>query len=171
MVPAAQIAVSGRPLVTRFPGPVSGACFGFPDSPRARPLPDAQARTLGELVARRPQIVEMMTAERNRRKRLASRRMVKSVERVLAALQRELLKTVHSVGDVTARTRNADLPELGTLGRKRIAALVGGPPSTETAEPCAASVPSGADATILNAILRDQTPWRIARQQDNRPSS
>ena len=38
VVPVQRIAVSGRPLVTRFPGPVSGACFGFPDSPRARPF-------------------------------------------------------------------------------------------------------------------------------------
>ena len=36
MVPVVRTAVSGRPLVTRFPSPVSGACFGFPDSPRAR---------------------------------------------------------------------------------------------------------------------------------------
>ena len=46
--------------------------------------------TLAELVARRRQIVEMMTAERNRRARLASPRALKSVERLLKALQREL---------------------------------------------------------------------------------
>ena len=116
--------------------------------PEPRPVPDEQARALGELVTRRRQIVEMMTAERNRRKRLASRRMVKSVDRLLKALQRELsdletdlddtirktpawrqaedlLKTVPGIGDVTARTLIADLPELGTLSRRRIAALVG----------------------------------------------
>ena len=116
--------------------------------PEPRPMPDEQARALGELVTRRRQIVEMMTAERNRRKRLASRRMVKSVDRLLKALQRELsdletdlddtirktpawrqaedlLKTVPGIGDVTARTLIADLPELGTLSRRRIAALVG----------------------------------------------
>ena len=106
--------------------------------PQPRPLPDDQARALGELVARRRQIVEMMTAERNRRKRFAGRRMTRSVDRVLAALQRELsdleteigdairktpawrqaedlLKTVPGVGKATARTLIADLPELGTL--------------------------------------------------------
>ena len=116
--------------------------------PQPRPVPDDQARALGELVARRRQIVEMMTAERNRRKRLASRRMTRSVDRVLATLQRELsdldteigdairktpawrqaedlLKTVPGVGDVTARTLIADLPELGTLDRRKIAAPVG----------------------------------------------
>ena len=116
--------------------------------PEPRPVPGAQARALAELVARRRQIVEMMTAERNRRKRLASRRMTRSVDRVLATLQRELsdleteiadairktpawrhaedlLKTVPGVGDATARTLIADLPELGTLDRRKIAALVG----------------------------------------------
>ena len=116
--------------------------------PEPRPMPDKQARALAELVARRRQIVEMMTAERNRRKRLASRRMIGSVDRVLATLRRELadldgeigdairqtpawrraenlLKSVPGVGDVTARTLIADLPELGTLRRRQIAALVG----------------------------------------------
>ena len=116
--------------------------------PEPRPVPDEQARALGELVTRRRQIVEMMTAERNRRQRLTSRRMVKSVDRLLKALQRELsdletdlddtirktpawrqaedlLKTVPGIGDVTARTLIADLPELGTFSRRRIAALVG----------------------------------------------
>ena len=90
----------------------------------------------------------MMTAERNRRKRLTNRRMVKSIDRLLKALQRELsdleadlddtirgtpawretedlLKSVPGIGDVTARTLIADLPELGTLDRRKIAALVG----------------------------------------------
>ena len=113
-------------------------------------MPDAQA--LGELVTRRRQIVEMMTAERNRRGRLTNRRMIKSVERLLKALQRELsdlddtirgtpawceteelLKSVPGIGDVTARTLIADLPELGTLRGKRTVWAAGprfAPPST-----------------------------------------
>ena len=116
--------------------------------PDPRPVSDAQARSLSELISRRRQIVEMMTAERNRRGRLTSRRMIKSVDRLLKALQRELsdldadlhetirgtpawretddlLKSVPGIGDVTARTLIAELPELGTLDRKKIAALVG----------------------------------------------
>jgi transposase len=58
--------------------------------PQPRPVPDAQARALGELVARRRQIIEMMTAERNRRRQLTSRRLVKSVDRLLTVLQQEL---------------------------------------------------------------------------------
>lgn len=116
--------------------------------PEARPLPDTAARMLGELVARRRQIIDMMTAERHRRRRLTSPRMVKSVDRLLRALQKELsdlenelddtirgtpawreaedlLKSVPGVGSATACMLIADLPELGHLDRKKIAALVG----------------------------------------------
>jgi transposase len=116
--------------------------------PEPRPLPDDQARELGELVARRRQVIEMMVAERNRGRQLQSPRLRKRVERHLAALQKELseiesdlddsirgtpiwrekedlLTSVPGVGDATARTLLADLPELGTLTRKQIAALVG----------------------------------------------
>jgi transposase len=116
--------------------------------PEPRPLPDAQAQELGELVARRRQVIEMMVAERNRGRALRSRRLQTRIERHLAALQKDLseieadleetirgtplwrenedlLKSVPGIGNATARTLLADLPELGTLGRRQIAALVG----------------------------------------------
>jgi transposase len=116
--------------------------------PTPRPLPDEQARALGELVARRRQIVEMMTAERNRRPQMTVRKRVKAIERHLDWLQKELseieqeldiairgtpawresedlLKSVPGVGDTLARTLIAELPELGQLTGKQIAALVG----------------------------------------------
>ena len=103
---------------------------------------------LGELVARRRQVIAMMIAERNRRRRLTSKRLIKSVDRLLLALQKELsdleqeigdsiratpawredeelLTSVPSIGNTTAFVMIADLPELGTLGRKKIGALVG----------------------------------------------
>lgn len=124
------------------------ARFAEAIKPEPRPVPDDQARALGELVARRRQIIEMMTAERNRRRQLSSRRLIKSVDRLLAVLQKELtelehdigesirgtpawrerdelLRSVPGIGDVVARTLIADLPELGRLDRKQIAALVG----------------------------------------------
>ena len=124
------------------------ARFAAKVQPEARPVPDEQARALRELVARRRQVIEMMTAERNRRRQLISRRLLKSVDRLLAVLQKELteldhdigegirgtpawrerdelLRSVPGVGDVVARTLIADLPELGRLDRKQIAALVG----------------------------------------------
>lgn len=116
--------------------------------PEPRPLKNDETRALGELIARRRQIVEMMTAERNRRRQMTSKRMIKSIDRLLLALQKELsdletelddtvrgtpvwreaedlLRSVPGVGPTVARTLLADLPELGKLDRKRIAALVG----------------------------------------------
>jgi transposase len=116
--------------------------------PEPRPLPDAEAQALGELVSRRRQIVEMMVAERSRRRHLTSQRLLKGADRLLEALQKELsdleqeldetirgtpawresedlLQSVPGVGNTTARTLLAELPELGSLNHKRIAALAG----------------------------------------------
>jgi transposase len=124
------------------------ALFAERVRPELRPLPDDQARLLGELVARRRQVIEMIVAEGNRARRLESRRLKKRIERHRAVLQDELteieaeldetirgtpiwrakddlLKSAPGVGDASARTLIADLPELGTLNRKKIAALVG----------------------------------------------
>jgi len=124
------------------------ALFAERVRPPLRPLPDDQARELGELVARRRQVIEMMTAEGNRARQVETRRLKKRIERHRATLQGELteieaeldetirgtpiwrekdnlLKSVPGVGDTLARTLIADLPELGTLDRKQIAALVG----------------------------------------------
>jgi len=124
------------------------ALFAEKVRPEPRPVPDEQARALGELIARRRQLIEMMTAERNRRAQLHSRRLVKNIDQLLAMMQKqlseldrevgnsirgtpawrqrdELLQSVPGVGDIVARTLIADLPELGSLDRKQIAALVG----------------------------------------------
>jgi transposase len=124
------------------------ALFAERVRPEARPLPDEQARLLDELVTRRRQVIEMIVAEGNRGRELESPRIKKRISRHLASLQaelseidqeldttirgtpiwrekEELLKTATGVGDVTARTLIAELPELGTLDRRKIAALVG----------------------------------------------
>lgn len=75
------------------------ARFAEAIKPEPRPVPDDQARALGELVARRRQIIEMMTAERNRRRQLSSRRLIKSVDRLLAVLQKELTELEHDIGE------------------------------------------------------------------------
>jgi transposase len=115
--------------------------------PQSRPLPDAQRQALTALVVRRRQVVEMLTAERNR---LSSARRT-THERILAHIhwleeelrhldediqqmvrsspvwreQQDLVRSVPGVGPVTACTLLAELPELGALDRKEIAALVG----------------------------------------------
>ncbi len=116
--------------------------------PAIRPLPDEETRLLADLVARRRQIVAMIGAERQRQKRLPNKRLQKSIARLLAALQKELssvesdidetvrgspawrakedlLASVPGIGKVIARTLIAELPELGSLDRRRLAALVG----------------------------------------------
>lgn len=123
------------------------ALFAERVRPEARPLPDEAAQTLGALVARRRQIVEMLTAERNRM-RLAPKRLRKGIQQHVDWLKRslaeveqdlgdavrasplwrekdDLLKSVPGVGNVLSMTLVADLPELGQLSHKQIAALAG----------------------------------------------
>jgi len=116
--------------------------------PPARPIAGPEAQALGELVARRRQVIEMMVAERNRRRRATQRRVVRAIDRHLELLQTELseldgdidgairdspawqadadlLASVPGIGPATLRTLIAELPELGRLDRRKIAALVG----------------------------------------------
>jgi transposase len=118
-----------------------------------RPLPDEATRLLADLVARRRQIIEMMGAERQREKRLSVPRLRKSIARHIKMLEKELksldddigdavhgspawrekedlLESVPGIGRIIARTLIAELPELGQLGRKQIAALAGLAPFT-----------------------------------------
>jgi transposase len=121
--------------------------------PAVRPLPDADTRLLADLVARRRQIIQMIVAERQRERQLPTRQLKKSTARLIKALEKELnvldkgidesirgslvwcekedlLKSVPGVGNVTARTLLAELPELGTLSRREIASLAGLAPWT-----------------------------------------
>jgi len=200
--------------------------------PEPRAVPDAEALMLGELVARRRQLIEMMVAERNRRRRLTNRTLIKALDRHLALLQKhladlegaidtairgtpawrakeDLLISVPGIGPKIARTLIAELPELGLLDRRKIAALAGVAPFNRDSgmfrgRRCIAGgrapvrsalymsilvairrkLPMGEVyqrlrragkpakvaitacmrklLTILNAILRDQTPWQNA---------
>lgn len=129
------------------------AHFAEATRPQPRPLPDETTQLLADLVARRRQIVEMMAAEGQRDRRLTNKRLKNSIARLrkvmeaeLAALDQvindqvrgspvwaekeDLLVSVPGVGPVIARTLIAELPELGTLDRKQIAALAGLAPFT-----------------------------------------
>jgi transposase len=207
------------------------ARFALATRPEIRPLPDEETRLLADLVTRRRQIIQMIVAERQREKR-AARRTQKSIARLLKALEKELteldkdigdtvrgspawrekedlLSSVPGVGPVISRCLIAELPELGSLDRRQVAALVGLAPFTRqsgqwrgrsfigggraavravvfmgamTAARCnphlrdfhqrliAAGKPKMVALiavarkllTILNAILRDKTPWQSA---------
>ena len=115
--------------------------------PEPRPLPDATTQELKALVARRRQLVEMITAEKNRlgsatllvRSQLQGH--IRWLEGSLKELDKDLgdyirsspiwrakdkaLRSAPGVGPVLTMTLLAGLPELGTLNRGEIAALVG----------------------------------------------
>src|SRR5271163_1881685 len=123
------------------------ARFGEAVRPEARPLANEQAQALEALVTRRRQLVEMLTAEKNRRAR-APKVLHRSIDEHIRWLAKrlagfddelgelirntplwrerdELLRSVPGVGKVLSRTLLAQLPELGMLNRKQIAALAG----------------------------------------------
>jgi transposase len=115
--------------------------------PTPRVIPDAQTQELAALLARRRQVLAMQGAEQNRLDR-APDRVRKRIEAHLRWLRdelarldadlddlieespvwrarEELLQSVPGIGPVMSRTVLAELPELGLLNRKQIAALVG----------------------------------------------
>jgi transposase len=200
--------------------------------PEIRPLPDEQTQALGDLVTRRRQIIQMIVAEQHRERRTTIKRVKRSIQRLVLALEKELaelnqdiddmvrgspvwrrnedlLRSVPGVGPIIARTLLAEMPELGTLDRREIAALAGLAPWTRQSgkwrgksfigggrssvrtvlftgalaaarfnPPLSRFYQKLVDAgkpkmvatvavarkllTILNAIIRDQKPWKPA---------
>ena len=123
------------------------ARFAQAVQPPARPLADAQTRELRSLVERRRQLVEMLTAERNRCRTASASVRPKldqhiqwleaslsdidgDLDRLIRStpiwrVRQDLLRSVPGVGPVLCANLIASLPELGSLSRERIAALVG----------------------------------------------
>lgn len=123
------------------------AHFGEATKPDLRPLPDDSTRELQALLARRSQVVEMVTAEKNRCRTATQRlqpqiqehirymeKQLKELEQGLSELlssspvwrtKEKLLGSVPGVGPVLTVTLLAGLPELGRLDRREIASLVG----------------------------------------------
>jgi transposase len=174
--------------------------------PAARPIANVEAQALGELVARRRQVIEMIIAERHRRRMASQRRVIRAIERHLALLQAELsdlesdidsairkspawqadadlLASVPGVGKATLRTLIAELPELGHLNRRKIAALVGvapinrdsgtlrgrrtiagGRPAVRTALYMAALVASRANPVIAPHYTKLRTAGKTGKQ-------
>jgi transposase len=164
---AAALAVAGLPVVVVNPRQVRDfakatgqlaktdrldaavlARFAAQVQPAGRPVPDATTQMLRDLLARRHQLVTMLTQERNRLAQARDRAIRRDLQQHIRWLERrlhasdddlrrqieaspvwrvrdQLLQSVPGLGPVTAQTLLASLPELGTLGRKQIAALVG----------------------------------------------
>jgi transposase len=206
------------------------AAFGQQVRPEPRPLPDEATQALAALVARRRQLLEMLQAERQRLEQATTNAVRRDLRNHIRWLERrvtdvddemntrirqspvwrakeDLLRSVPGIGPAVSRTLLAELPELGQLDRRAIAALVGVAPlnrdsgrfrgkrmiwggrrSVRQALYMAALVASRYNAplrtfyqrlraagkpgkvalvavmrkllTTLNAIVRDQQPWR-----------
>jgi transposase len=116
--------------------------------PTPRTLPDAQAREFQSILARRRQLIQMMTAEKNRLGAATSKAVAKRIQAHIRWLEKELSRTdrdldeaiesspvfkeneallssVPGVGPVLCRTLLAELPELGSLSPRELSALVG----------------------------------------------
>jgi transposase len=200
--------------------------------PEPRPILDSEAQALDDMVSRRRQLIDMIIAETNRKKAITNKRIVREIDRHLLYLQKllteldgdiddairsspvwrekeELMVSVPGIAQKIARVLIAELPELGTLDRRRIASLVGvapmnrdsgtmrgkrqikggrtsvrsalymaavtaarwNPPLRDTYQRLRAAGKPPKLAliailrrllTILNAIVRDRTPWKIA---------
>ena len=123
------------------------ALFAERVRPTPRPLADEASAALDALLTRRRQLVGMLIAERNRLEhtiaavRRGIRTHIRWLERQIGAVDRDLdamiqqspvwrakedlLRAVPGVGPIVSRTLLGELPELGQLNRRRIAALVG----------------------------------------------
>ena len=121
------------------------ARFAEAVKPQVRPLPDEQDRELRALIRRRGDVVQMITSERNRlrqappvlRPRIEAHiawliedrreidRQIKEFIRSSPVAKDDLLTSVPGVGEVVSSVIMAELPELGRLNRREIAALVG----------------------------------------------
>lgn len=123
------------------------ARFAEAVKPKPRPLKPEELQLFEEILTRRRQLVEMVTSEINRKLK-ASPKMAKQIDKHIAWLKRQivdadhtmgkaikaspiwqakanLLDSIPGVGKVTINTMLAELPELGKLNRREIAALVG----------------------------------------------
>ena len=157
VVNPAQIRAYARSLGYRAKtDPIDAAViarFGEATRPEIRAIPDEETARLADLIARRRQIIQMIVAEKQREKR-AGPMLKRSIARLLKALQKELtavdqqidtavrgspawrekedlLISVPGVGNTVARSLIAELPELGTLSRHKIASLAGLAPYTQ----------------------------------------
>jgi transposase len=153
------------------------ALFAERVRPAVRLLPDEAAQALDALLPRRRQLVEMLTAERNRllvarptirrelqpHIRFLERRLRDADGELHTAVKAsplwrvkdDLLQSVPGVGRVVALTLLAELPQLGRLSHKEIAALVGVAPLARDSGPYRGSV----SATAAARRCEPRSPW------------
>lgn len=152
------------------------AQFGKAVRPEQRPLPSEKQLELQQQLARRRQLVGMLTAEKNRSQQATDRLVRKTIDAVRTTLEKQrdrlddqlqrtleetpawrekedLLRSVPGVGPQTALALLADLPELGTCSRQQIAALVGvAPMNRDSGKRRGQRVTWGGRASVRSAL-------------------
>ena len=152
------------------------ALFAERIRPEARVVAPLEAQALAELVGRRRQLVEMIGMESNRRRQARAPKVQSTVRAILQALEAQLaeldndisdmvrsspvwratdalLTSVPGVGPVTSRTLIAELSELGSLDRRRVAALVGvAPINRDSGQMRGHRAIAGGRTTVRNAL-------------------
>ncbi len=124
------------------------ALFSEKVQPECRPLPTDDEHALKELITRRYQLVDMRTAESNRRQQIVSKQVYESITTLIESINHEidviereidkrikaspvwrakdkLLQSVPGIGKTTVSMLIVALPELGYLNRRQIASLAG----------------------------------------------
>lgn len=152
------------------------ARFAEATRPEVRPLDDEATQLLSALIARRRQIIDMIVAETHRERTVTDKTLKKSIVQLKLALERalneidsniddqirtsplwkakeDLLSSVPGIGPVTARTLIADLPELGRLSPKQIAALAGLAPYTQQSGKWRGRAFTGGGRTSVRSVL------------------
>jgi transposase len=128
--------------------------------PEIRPLPDEQTQALADLVARRRQIVQMIAAEHQREKRAMIKRVKRSIQRLVLALEKELAELDKSIDDMVrgspAWRRNEDL-------LRTVRASVRSSPA-----PCSPRCPSSEPSTGAKSLLLPASPPGLASPANGR---
>jgi len=152
------------------------ARFGRIVQPKPRPRPSGQTDDLGELVTRRRQVSDLLTQESNRVPLARHPKVQKSLQKIVRALEHqiadldklirdhiesddglrrkdEIVQSVKGVGPGTSAMLLGQLPELGTLNREKIAALVGVAPWDDKSGKSAAKSHIGGGRTPVRNML------------------
>lgn len=139
---------SGRLAKTDVLDAAAIAHFAEAIKPEPLPLLDEQAREFKALMVRRRELVDMIVREKNRQQQAVEKRVLKDLKAHIRFLEsrlssidedidgavrssplwrakEDLLRSVPGVGERTARTLLAEMPELGSLSRRQIASLAG----------------------------------------------
>jgi transposase len=154
-----------------------------------RPIPSCETQEMHDLVARKEQLIQMRTMETNRQHRAKQKATQKSIAKTIEFFDKQIadidarieqmiadnpdwsekdkiLKSVPGVGAKTSQVLISALPELGTLNRQEIAALVGVAPFCDDSGKRSgarhikggrANVRSALYMAAFNAIQRNET--------------